>query len=46
MLRETFKEYESFSGIVDNCQLYFGALKNITIVTSHEFRNAATGITQ
>lgn len=47
-MRETrgaFKGYESFSGVVDNLQSYFGVLKNVTIVTSHEFRNAATGVT-
>ena len=43
--RESFKGYESFSGIIDNLQSYFGMLKHITIVTSHEFRNAATGVT-
>lgn len=47
-MRETrgaFKGYESFSGVVDNLQSYFGVLKNVTIVTSHEFRNATTGVT-
>ena len=40
-----FKGHESFSGIVDNLQSYFGVLKDVPIVTSHEFRNAATGST-
>lgn len=43
--RETLRGYESFSGIIDNLQSYFGMLKDVTIVSSHEFRNAATGVT-
>jgi oligosaccharide repeat unit polymerase len=35
---------EVFSGVVDNLQSYLGIMKGVPITTSHEFRNAVTGV--